>query len=207
MFTLFPELPFELRSLIWSQATATQIQDNKNKLPHRLQKFVSPSSLLANKMKLPFTMRIRDPYEGRNIFLEQNDFDTFVNRLSISAVCRESRARTVEFCRVISPHVQLDYYTTEVWCFKPPVKNEALVLLRNVHNTRLEPLDCFIAHPKILTVDGGKGQFKSPEQLVDIVSRFCGDMIERLILKLWIENDDPLESAYWSDSVDTPEET
>jgi hypothetical protein len=213
-FRQFPELSFELRTMIWLRAIAAQVQDLTDSLPRwfsgewaerRRQAFIGHDNLPPSKTRLLLKVRIRDPYNGRKMRLEEDDFETLVNCLPISAVCREARAHAGEFCCTLAPHVQFEYDTSQLWSLDAPEDGADPVLLRYVHCiSGAETLEHVFAQPATLTVYGGRGRFKSPEHLVDMVNRFFGNRIERLILELWIDSCDPLERPYWATPVEAP---
>jgi hypothetical protein len=201
----------ELRTVIWLQAIATQVQDIIKTLPRwcsgtwaerRRQAFIGHENLPSRKTKLNLKLYLRDPYDGRKMRLEDDGFETFVNCIPMSAVCAEGRAHAAEFCRTLVSHIEFEYDNSKQWSLEPPSEESTdSVLLRDVHCIPgAETLEHIFAQPKTVTVDGGRGRFKSPEHLVDIVSRFCGNRIEKLILKLWVDECDPTERPYWIDS-------
>ncbi|KAG6355065.1 hypothetical protein INS49_004146 [Diaporthe citri] len=195
-FTPFPELVPELRTMIWMQAIAAQVKDIADSLPprayspwssRRRQAFVGHDSSKPGRPRACLEVHIRDPYDGRKMRLEQDEFEAFVNCLPISAVCREARARAAEFCVALVPHILFKYYRGE---------------LGDVHcDPKAETLEHVLSEPTTLTVFGRMGEFNSPEQLVGIVSRFFGNKIERLILQLFTRADDEQELPYWADHV------
>jgi len=75
------------------------------------------------------------------------------------------------------------------------------VLLRDaLCSSGAETLDHIYAQPTMLTVYGERRRFKSPEYLAQIVNRFFGNKVERLILELraWAgERSEP----FWADST------
>ena len=215
-FTQFTNLPKELRIPIWLQAIATQVQDIADGLPRwfcggwaerRRQAILGYDTLPSSQPKRFLRVYIRDPYEGRKMLLEEDDFETFINCLPISAVSRESRTLVAEFCRTLAVHMEFEYTTSNLLSLEPPEDGAEPVLLRDaLCNPAAETLEHFYAQPTTLTVLGRRGEFKSPKHLVDMVNRFFGEKIERLILELWIESGDPQERPYWSDSLEVPED-
>jgi hypothetical protein len=209
-FTQFPELPLELRNMIWVHAISTQIQDITASLPawlpgdwaeRRRQAFTGHDSLPPRRHRRFLQVRIRDPYDGRKIRLEEDDFETLVNCLPLSAVCREARANTAESCWALATHIHFKYDAHEFWSLgaPDPEHESEPVLLRDLHCIPgAETLEHVFAQPTTLTINGGRGQFKSPEHLVEVVSRFFGNRVERLILEFWINHSDPPERPYWA---------
>lgn len=214
IFTHFPELAGELRSIVWVHAIDAQIKDITDGLPRwcvgqsaerRRQAFVGHDNLPPRKARLLLRVRIRDPYNGRKMRLEEDDFETLVNCLPLSAVCREARAHAAEMCQALAPHVRFDYDTRELWSLDPPEDDADPILLRDVHCLPgAESLEHAFSQPTTLTVYGGRAQFKSPQHLVALISRFFGTRIERLVLELWIDAHDRRARPYWAETVEAP---
>jgi hypothetical protein len=122
-----------------------------------------------------------------------------VDCLSISAVCREARICVAEFCQPLVPHVRCKYETCPLWSLKPPKDGSQPVVIRNLHcQPEAETLKHFFSQPTTLTID--MGRFKSAEHFVNIVSRFFGNRIQRLVLVQVVCSVDHLKRAYWADS-------
>ncbi|KAF4637349.1 hypothetical protein G7Y89_g708 [Cudoniella acicularis] len=190
--------------MIWKYAIASHIQDIVDRLPRWFERFSWAERRrqalvggLPGKDRLPLHVHIRDPYDGLKLRFEEDDFETLVDCLPISAVCRETRVRVTEFCQLLVPHVRFQYLPSTLWSLKPPKEGTQPVVLRNVHCLPgAETLEHAFSQPTTLTVNAG--QFKSAEHIVGMVSRFFGDKIQRLVLELWHNEGDPTERAYWA---------
>jgi len=131
--TNFSQLPYELRSMIWTLAAVVQIQHITDTLPRmfssesaerRRQTFMGYDSLSPDQTKLPLILRIMDPYAGCSIRLEEDGFEGFVNCLPMSAVCREARSHAAGHCRTLVTHMALEYDRFDVRkSLAPPEKD------------------------------------------------------------------------------------
>lgn len=216
-FTQFPELADELRSMIWVHAVDAQIRDMANRAPpprsggllsreRRWQAFVGHANLPDRRVRRYLQVRVRDPYDGRKMRLEKDEFETLVHCLPLSAVCREARAHAAEICQALAPHVHFDYDTSPtLYSLDPPEDGADPVLLRDVHcSPEAESLEHAFSQPTSLAVRWGRSEFKSPEHFVGIISRFFGRRIERVVLQLCIDAQDPRARAYWANHVEEP---
>jgi hypothetical protein len=208
-FPRFPELALELRNIIWKYTITSHIQDITSRLPpwfenlwaeRRRQALVGS---LPGKNRLALRVYIRDPYNGLKLRFEEDDFESLVDCLPLSAVCRETRIHVAEYCHSLVPHVQFEYDTSTLWSLEPPEDGAQPVVLRNVHCLPgAETLEHVFSRPTTLTVNAG--EFKSAEHLVAMVFRFFGNRVRRLVLDLVVHEGDPIERAYWTDSVKAP---
>lgn len=214
-FTHFTDLAGELRSMIWTHAIVTQINDITARLPkwclgesavRRRLALVGHHTLPTRHASQFFHLRLRDPYNGRKMRIEEDDFEDLVHSLPLAAVCREARAHVADVCLELdlAPHMVFHYYNDKLWSLEPPGADVDELLLRDVHCIPGvdESLEHVFARPTTLTVYGGRAEFRSAEHLVGLISRFFGDRIERVILKLWIQAGDPRTRPYWMDSAE-----
>lgn len=200
-FLHFPELAGELRTLIWKHALVAEVKAITDGLPawclgdqaeRRRQAFVGHDNLPPRRPRMHLRVRVRDPYEGRKMRLEEDDFETLVNCLLLSAVCREARAQAVEICRTLAPHVCFEYDTKDLGYLEPPEDCAEPVLLRDVHCVPgSDSLEHVTSEPTTLTVKyGAKLPVKSPERFGSLIGRFFGRKIENLNFELWINEHD-----------------
>ncbi|KAF2866303.1 hypothetical protein BDV95DRAFT_584482 [Massariosphaeria phaeospora] len=211
-FTYLPALPTELRIMIWEPAIATHVEDFANSIPGSVYDVWAEGRRHAQIpyewSRLPLKLRVRDPYDGRKMRLEENEFESLVNSFPISAVSREVRNQVAEFCRTLVPDIEFEYTTvSNLFSLEPPAPEdgEDPVVLRNVHCLPgAETLEHVFAKPTSLTVCGGRDQFKSPEHFVSMINRFFGDRVERLSLESWAGHHlpDPQKRPYWASSVE-----
>jgi len=209
-FFRFPELALELRRRIWDYAIAIHVQDITNGLPPWFEnpwaerRRQALAGGISGKPKLALCVRILDPYKGMKLRLEEDDFETLVDCLPISAVSYEVRICVSEFCQLLVPHVQFKYETTPLWSLKPPTKDTRPVLLRSLEwSCEAETLAHVFPQPTTLTVL--MGEFESAEHFVELVSRFFGNRLQRLVLDQAIDNIASFERAYWPSTSKTPE--
>jgi len=208
-FHRFPELASELRHRIWEYAIAIHVQDIANGLPpwfensraeRRRQALVGG---ISGKPKPALRVYILDPYHGLKLRLE-DEFETLVDCLPISAVSYETRVCVTEFCRLLVPHIRFEYETTPLWSLEPPTKDDEPVLLRNLEWSRkAETLERAIPQPTTLTVE--MGNFESVDHFVGMVSRLFGNRIQRLVLDETVCNTVSFENVYWPASIPAPE--
>jgi hypothetical protein len=206
----FPQLPYELRSMIWTLAAIVQVQHIANTLPDRLsnesaerrrQAFVGHDNLRSDQTRLPLLLNILDPYGGRKIRLDEDGFEAFVNCLPMSAVCGEARSHAALFCRTLAPHMVLEYHNVNLGMLEPPEEAAQPMLLRDaLCSSGAETLEHVYAQPTTLTVYGGRRRIKSPEYLAHIVNRFFGNKIERLILELRVQSGER-NLPFWADAT------
>lgn len=189
----FSRLPIELRSEIWTLAAIAQIQYITDSLPcrfsrdsaeRRRQAFIGQDKFSLDQTK-PLILSIRDPYEGRRMRLEEDEFETFVNCLPISAVCREARSYAARFCRTYVTHMALRYLHDDQGSLGAPEDDAQPILLRDgLCSPAAETLEHVYAQPTTVTVYGGRRRIKSPAYLAHILHYFFGNKVERLILEL-----------------------
>lgn len=207
--TKFSELPRELRSEIWTLAAIAQIQHIADNLPSRFscdsaerrrQVFIGQDKLPLEEAK-PLMLSIRDHYECRRIRLEEDGFEAFVNCLPMSGVCREARSYAARFCRTYVTHMALSYCHLDQGSLAAPEKDAQPVLLRDEHcSPTAETLEHVHAQPTTVTVYGERRRIKSPAYLAQIINRFFGNKVKRLILELvaWAgERNEP----FWADAT------
>lgn len=203
VFPLFPELVPELRNRIWEFAIVSSIQDIAVQLPRwfysswaeRRRRAIVASLSGENKTTLLY-VHIRDPYNGLKLRFEEDEFETLVDCLPISAVCRETRMIVAEFCQSLVPRMQFKYDTSHLWSLERPKQGAAPIVLRSVHsNPRAETLEHVFSQPTALAVNAG--HFKSAEHLVGMIFRFFGSRIRRLVMDLKTGSGNPIKRAYW----------
>jgi len=211
-FPRFAELALELRSKIWKYAIALHIEQIEEHLPPWLGNYRGGALLEAhfgNSLEVPLPnwslhACILDPYNGRKIRFEENEFEAFVDWLSISAVCREARVCVAQFCQPLVSHVQCEYETLPAWSLKPPKDGARPLVIRNLHcQPEADSVKYFFSRPTTLSIRTGR--FNSAEHFVDIVHRFFGNRIQRLVLVQVINKVQPFKRAYWAESNITSE--
>src|SRR4051812_20936313 len=123
-FPKFMELAPELRSKIWELAIATHVQDLVERLPRWMTGAFGRRKqvLIGNEAavdRIALVLRLRDPYDGLKMCLEEDDFETLIDCLTITAVCREVRRNVAEFCTSMVPHMWLDYLNDRFYTLQP----------------------------------------------------------------------------------------
>lgn len=204
-FPRFTELAFELKSKIWEYAIVLHIQDIPDRLPPWFENsWVEGQQREAlagspEETKPALRVRILDPYDGLKLRFDEDDFETFVDCFCISAVCHEARAGVARFCQPLVPHIWCNYNALPLWSLKPPKNDAQPVVIRNLRcQPQAQTLRYFFPQPTTLTME--MRWFKSAEQFVEIVSRFFGNRIQRLILLQIVNSVDQFDRAYWANS-------
>ncbi|KAJ4289066.1 hypothetical protein N0V90_011408 [Kalmusia sp. IMI 367209] len=195
----FPQLPQELRDMVWQAAAPVQYQQVAGSQPiscatgcaERLrQAFVGYNNLPEGTEIQPLRIYVHD--SGDKLRLGINEFQTFINRLPTASVHTEARSHTTDFCRDELKLVNLLYYMdtpdepsdigdviTEPISFQPPT-----VMVSNAYRN----------------YHGPKG-FKSAEHLVDILHRVFGSGVERIIFNSQVESMNTMEEIYWPNTA------
>jgi hypothetical protein len=198
VFFRFPELAFEIRSRIWEYAIISYLQDTTNRLPPwledpRVKEQQRPLSTTALRVC------ISDPYDGLKLRFEEEEFETLVDHLLISAACYEARVCVAQYCQPLVSHVYCEYTTYPIWSLQPPKRNAQPVTIRNLHcQPESLALKYFCPQPTTLTIE--MGRFKSAKHFVEVVLRFFGKKIQRLVMVQVVRSVDYLQRAYWAES-------
>jgi hypothetical protein len=206
-FPRFSELPFELRIKIWEFAVPIYVKDLADRLPPAEEYSWAERRRLALTGSIPedskqaLRVRILDHPGVLKLRFEENDFETLVASLPISAVCHEARSFVIEFCRPLGAHLRFEYATSPMLTYEET--KDGWEPLEVPFRQEAEHLERLLWQPTTLTVD--LGSFKSAEHLVDTVVRFFGNKIQRLILDQAIPVSYSLDYAYWDDSGAIPE--
>ncbi|KAJ4296735.1 hypothetical protein N0V90_006783 [Kalmusia sp. IMI 367209] len=211
-FTNFTSLAKELRDMIWLEAAAIQFEEKK---PPRFidwsdeswrQAFVNYDDLPTEPDRAPLGLFVLDPYNGQKMRVDLNDLETLINYLPISAVSREARFQAINFCRTRVSYMRLWYYNKspfkDVGHLELPEDETNSIIVRD--HGGLNTLEHIFAQPKTLMVStSGLESFESPEHFVDVVIRFFGHKVERLILNFINPWEETLEQVYWPHKAET----
>jgi hypothetical protein len=187
-------------------AVDAQIKQIARNLPnHRLSSEKAErrrQAFLGHQTELPLKLRIWDFYNDCKIYHEEDDFQTFINSLPISTICREARFHAGYFCRTNIVHMALEYIPVDAKSIKAFKEDPELVSLRaQFASPKAETLERFYAEPTTVTVRAGMRAFRSPEHLAQILNRFFGKKVERLILDFWGDSD-ARHGPFWGDDDD-----
>jgi hypothetical protein len=152
---------------MWSYTAAFQIQAITHRLPpgfdtpqdEQWQRLVPLERTWNRGLAKPaLRIRVRDPCDGRKLYLEKDDFEALIDSLPVSAVCREARRRAAEICRELVMHMRFEYMKLPLVSIQPPQQGAQPVLERNMHcRPGAENLEHFSPQPTTLT--GAMGLF------------------------------------------------
>jgi hypothetical protein len=210
--TNFSDLPYELRSMIWTFTVDTQIKHIAENLPdHRLssgkarrrrQAFLN-YQLDSDQSRLRLVVRIFDFFKDSRIFYAEDDFQTFINCLPMSLICREARSHVGSFCRKNILHMAFEYFPMDAASIKEFNEDPGLAPERaKFASSTAETLERFYPEPTSLTVRAAMRSFRSPEHLAQMVNRFFGNKVERLILNFRGNYDDVWRNPFWGSGDD-----
>lgn len=163
--------------------------------------------------KPPLRLHVHDAHNGRSKVVLENEFHTLINSMPISRLSRQVRAHVAEYCRSIARHVTLEYNTDEPLSLTSTLEMVEDDTHRHGHpgshatipnlNPNPKPPEQFHARPKVLTLDGGWGNFRSPNHLVSIISEYVdASDIEHLVLEFKAQSLWETDVIYWP----TPED-
>ncbi|KAF2445321.1 hypothetical protein P171DRAFT_263857 [Karstenula rhodostoma CBS 690.94] len=201
--SIFPQLPRELRDMIWQAAATVQFEQiadrqlkscmSQDAYAERLrQAFIGYDSLPEGTERQPLRVYVYD--SGDKLKLGINEFQTLVNAFPIAAVCTEARFQIVNFCRAQIGLVDLFCYHADA----PPneLSDFGQELSEPVFN---QPMAVVITNS--YDKDEGPGAFKSAAHLVNILHRVFGNAVERIIMRGWFRSFRTMEELYWPNAA------
>jgi hypothetical protein len=207
--TNFSDLPYELRSMIWTFTVDAQVKHIGKNLPdHGLSSEKAERRRQdPNQSELPSVIRILDFFKDSRLFCAKDNFQTFINCLPMSLICREARSHVGSFCQKNIQHMALEYFPMDTASTKEFNEDPEHALLRaKFTSSKAETLERFYPKPTSLTIRAEIRAFRSPKHLAQMVNHFFGNKVEQLILDFW-GDEDAWCSPFWGSGDDDDDDS